>query len=284
VGLFFEDCMQQADTNMEDGPEPGASAGPIETDGLEPGAEVAESPAEDDRELEDVEYEGRVYQTPKALRDAFMRHADYTRKTQELADERRALEAERVQTLEALETRAGLAALDQKIAAIEGLDWDTLAAEEPQRAQHLHAHLAELSAAREGLAGDLAAFEAERSHGERMAQARRVAEGQAALKRDLPDWSPELAGRLASFAVEEFGVTPQELAQVHDPLLVRLLHAAYVGANAARSNRQAQRHLEAQASRPAATVGGRAGASKDPNRMSTEEWMRHRNAQLRRQR
>ena len=58
----------------------------------------------------------------------------------------------------------------------------------------------------------------------------------------------------------------------------------YVGANAGRLNKQAQRHVDAQASRPAATVAGRAAATKDPNRMSTDEWMRHRNAQLRRQR
>src|SRR5688572_20265217 len=47
----------------------------------------------------ELEYEGRKFKVPKEAADevksALMRHADYTRKTQEVAEHRRAVEAER---------------------------------------------------------------------------------------------------------------------------------------------------------------------------------------------
>ncbi len=69
--------------------------------GYAPGApeetDAAEAPAPDDDDdgdgLVEVQHEGKTYTVPTALKGALMRHADYTRKTQELAQHRRALEA-----------------------------------------------------------------------------------------------------------------------------------------------------------------------------------------------
>src|SRR5204863_9648598 len=132
------------------------------------------------------------------------------------------------------------------------------------------------------LAGELGDWQRRRAIAEQQDRAAKVHEGHAVLERELTGWSPQMARQLASFAVDAFGVTPEELAEVHDPRIVKLLHAAYPGANARGLNRQAQRHADAQTSRPAATVGGRAAAGKDPSRMNTAEWMRYRNPQLRR--
>ena len=61
---------------------------PVDFEGAEP--PEGQSPAEDladpdgegeDEASEEVEHEGRRYRVPKALKDAFLRHADYTRKT-----------------------------------------------------------------------------------------------------------------------------------------------------------------------------------------------------------
>ena len=48
---------------------------------------------EAESEVEDVDWEGKKYAVPKELKDALMRQSDYTRKTQEIAETRRALEA-----------------------------------------------------------------------------------------------------------------------------------------------------------------------------------------------
>ena len=49
---------------------------------------AALSPPDDD--TFELEVDGQVHTVPAALKGAFLRQADYTRKTQELADHRRA--------------------------------------------------------------------------------------------------------------------------------------------------------------------------------------------------
>lgn len=250
-----------------------------ETDGLERD-EAFENEAEGDV-LEDIEHDGKTYQVPKALKGAFLRQADYTRKTQELAAQRRSLEAERLADQEASGLKGSLAAIEARLSAAEAVDWDAVWRDDPELAQDLAAHLDELSAAKAGLSDELGRFQQVRAMAEAQEQAIKLHQGHAELSRDIPGWGPEVGARLANFAMTEFGATAEELDALNDPRIVKLLHAAYVGANGGGLSRQAQRHAAAQTSRPAATVGGRASAAKDPSRMSTDEWMRHRNKQLR---
>jgi hypothetical protein len=42
-----------------------------------------------DDSLEEIEHEGKKHKVPKELKDAFLRHSDYTRKTQEVAEQRK---------------------------------------------------------------------------------------------------------------------------------------------------------------------------------------------------
>lgn len=51
-----------------------------------------EEPKEEPSDVE-IEYEGSKYKLPPELKDAFLRHADYTRKTQEIAQQRKEFEA-----------------------------------------------------------------------------------------------------------------------------------------------------------------------------------------------
>ncbi|MDB5439972.1 MAG: hypothetical protein JWM33_2399 [Caulobacteraceae bacterium] len=236
-------------------------------------------------ELEDVEHKGKTYQVPKGLKGAFLMQADYTRKTQELAHERRALESERSQheqaSHETAHLRAGLTAIDHQLAGLQDLDWNRIWQEQPEHAQELRGQLEELVQARGAILHGLEQWDQHRTLSEQHHHARRVQDGHQVLSRQIEGWSPELATRLGDFAQTEFDVTPEELRQVVDPRLVKLLHAAYVGTANRKLNARAQRHAQAQQSRPAATVGGGAPAVKDPNRMSTDEWMRHRSQQLR---
>lgn len=52
----------------------------------------AEQPESTSEEYEEVEYEGQTYQVPKELKEGLLRHADYTQKTQQLAEQRRTVE------------------------------------------------------------------------------------------------------------------------------------------------------------------------------------------------
>lgn len=88
----------------------------------------------------EVEYNGKTYSLLPELRDALLRQADYTRKTQELAGQRRAFEAER-QThgrentaLRAhLTDAARIVALNDHLSALDKVDWPGLQARDRPR-------------------------------------------------------------------------------------------------------------------------------------------------------
>jgi len=231
----------------------------------------------------EVELDGQVHTLPAALKGAFLRQADYTRKTQELAEHRRALEAERQAVAEhrrGLDDEAGdratLAALDRHLGEFEGVDWQGLNLADPRRAEALWASFQESQALRGRFAYALA-------HHEQRAEpqaARRAAEEMAAtgqqLRQEIEGWSPEVASKLVEYA-QAFGVTNEELAQMADPRLWKLLHKAWRADQAG----QGEPGEPAREIRPAVTVGGGAvGGGGVRDELGTKEWMRRRNAQM----
>ena len=258
-------------------------------DGADPAADddvrPDEAQAETPDELIPVEHAGQTYQVPAALKGALMRQADYTRKTQELAQHRRALEAERAAVAQAAEAHgqqmgeyARLIALQNQIAHLQGQDWPALQRQNPAAAQQLLTQLFQMKQAHEIAASELEhrrqvqAFNAQREH------AQRVEHGNRVLAAHLDGWSPEYGARLGAFAISQ-GLTPEEVSGVSDPRLVLLLHHAFRGHQADQQRAAGERLAQVQAVRPAIEVGGGQGPQ-DPNRMSTDDWMRHRRGQL----
>lgn len=272
-------------------PDAGASGyapgAPEETDVAEAAAPDDDADETDGEDSVQVEHEGKTYTVPAALKGALMRHADYTRKTQALAQQRQALEAGHQALHQVAEAHgahladcARLVALGDQIARLEQQNWPALQQHNPAGAQQLLAQLFQLKQAHEIAAGQLAhkqqvqAFDQQRQH------AMQVEHGRAQLAQQIDGWSPEYAAQLGHFAMSQ-GLTPQEVSSVSDPRLVVLLHHAYRGHQADQQQAAAQRLAQAQAVRPAVQVGGGGSAPQDPNRMSTDDWMRHRRGQLR---
>jgi len=127
------------DEILDEGPVEGVDVAEMEVPEEAPeDAPEAEAPAEEDRSgWGEIEIDGEVYLTPPALRSAFLRQADYTRKTQELAEQRRRMEAEREAAGAHVAARARLHLLDEQARALEGLDWPALEAADPERARAL---------------------------------------------------------------------------------------------------------------------------------------------------
>ena len=253
----------------------------VRADGL--GLEGDPGLAETEPELFELELDGEVHTLPAALKGAFLRQADYTRKTQELAEHRRALEAEREAlgrerqaSRGASGDRARLAALDQHLEQFEGVDWQAYAQQDPEGAQALWGRYQGLAEARQGLAAAVA-------HGderEALKAAREQAEAMSAvgakLREEIEGWSPEVAAKLVEYG-QAFGVTLEEFAQMADPRLWKLLHKSWRADQASQGEAQAQ----AQAIRPAVTVGGGGpGGGGVRDELATREWMRRRNDQM----
>jgi hypothetical protein len=258
--------------------------------GLEAAEPEGEAPEDGDEAAETlrIELDGEVYEIPAALKGAFLRQADYTRKTQDLAEQRRALEAERAALAEQGwaqsrgigagegRERVQLAVLDEHLGELAQVDWDAFAAEDPQEARRMFGRYQELHAGRQSLARALA--QADELHEVRAARAAagRMAETGRRLAEEIEGWSPETAAKLVDYA-QAFGVTLDELAQAADPRLWKLLHKAWRADEAGRQEGVAR----ARELRPALTVSGSApGGGGVRDELAVKDWMARRNDQM----
>jgi len=235
----------------------------------------------------EVELDGQVHTLPAALKGAFLRQADYTRKTQELAAHRRAAEAERRALAEQAQAigrvsqdRVTLAALDHQIDGFRDVDWQAYAAQDPHAAQALWGRFQHLSQARERLAYAVSHHESRRDLQAAREAAEQMAETGRTLQREIEGWSPEVANKLVEYA-QAFGVTLEELSQMADPRLWKLLHKGYQADQANRQDGQARSLAQAQSVRPAVQVGAAgAGGGGVRDELATKDWMARRNAQM----
>lgn len=266
-----------ADAAADDAPLPGD----VRPDDIQPEAEPA------DPETILIEHEGRTYELPAALKGALMRQADYTRKTQALALQRAAVAeagkavAAHAQTLADHGAELGrVVALEDHIGRLSGLNWPVLQQQNPAQAQALMHQLFQLKHAHEIAVGALRHRQAVRAFEARQDHAARVEHSHRVLSREIEGWSPEHAGRLAQYALDQ-GIEEHELAALTDPRLVKVLHHACLHHEGEQKKAAGQRLAKAQAIRPAIEVGGSGSGPTDPNRMSTDDWMKHRRGQLR---
>jgi hypothetical protein len=266
---------------------PSGAASAAADDDVRPDDIQPEAEAEAPDEMVEVEHEGQTYALPAALKGALMRQADYTRKTQELAHHRRTLEAGHAALAETARRHgddmighARLVGLEDQIGRLEQLNWPLLQQQNPAQAQALMTQLFQMKQAREIAAGHLShkqsvkAFEQQREH------ARQVEHARAVVSRDIEGWSPERAQQLVQYALDH-GISEDELNALSDPRMIKVLHHACLHHEGEQQKSAGERLTKAQAIRPAIEVGGTGGGPKDPNRMSTDDWMRHRRGQLR---
>jgi hypothetical protein len=238
---------------------------------------------------EDVDYEGKKYRVPKEIKDALLRQSDYTRKTQEVAESRRALEAQQAQFQQATQAHqehirdvGKLVALDEQLQEWGKVNWQQLSDQDPARAQAAWIQYSQLKDQRSSLAQQLAQKEQQRAFEAQQRTAKHLEEAQATLKRDIPEWSPELANKLRDFAVTKGGLKAEEVASLTDPRAVKILHLAYVGQQLIEKQRAAARP-QAPVANPVPTVSARsAPAAVNPlsDKAPTDDWMKARSAQV----
>lgn len=246
-----------------------------------------EASQDDEDEYEEVERGDKKYRVPKALKPELMMDADYRRKTQELAEQRRASEAEitafKGVAKEIDETKFDLVATERRMADLQALteqDWTVIrqmdARDGTNRYDTLQREFLALPRKADELKKTLEAKENEAVGKQREITAKRVEEGQAILSRDIPGWGPELGAKLVSFVKTEFGIDEQRHGDAFmDPALVKLAHAAFVA-------KQSQRKDVALKSAEAASKvtpikpsrGGAAPKAGLHDSLSIEEWMK----------
>lgn len=238
--------------------------------------------AEPEEDLEEFDWNGKKIKAPKGLKDGLMMQADYTRKTQEVAEQRKELE-QRAQAIaqqaqlseEELSARGQLVNMNAQLAEFAKLDWDQLEAEDPVGTQQLWWRYQTM----EKQAGQIAHALNER-HTQRTQQAqqevvKRVEQTQEWAKKNIKGWTPEADRQVIEWAKSK-GATDQNLLDAMSPMVYEMLYLARIG-------EQSLKKLSTNASpktpqKPLETVGARSNpnARKSIKDMSMEEYAEYR--------
>lgn len=164
---------------------------------------------------------------------------DYTQKTQRLADERRAIE-EKAQAIKAQESAfqeqvalqqamvkeiAKVVSIDEQLANFNGVDWNQLTDADPVQAQKLLAQFTQLNNQKQRLVQELNQRQQQIAHQHQAQREEMLRRGEEQLQRDIPGWNDKMVSEIRE-TVKAYGFTDQEISQVTDPRLVRMMHEA----------------------------------------------------------
>ena len=213
TGSDEEPVAEEAEAQSAEEPEANAEANSDE-----------ESQGEPEVEMVETEIDGELYAIPKKISDRFLQHADYTRKTQDIAEVRRALVAEReAQALSrAFEDavkpeREQLQVIDYNLAQFKQIDWSQI--DDPQRFFQLRQQMDSLKDSREELVKAIDAKRGEFNEKIKVATAEATKASQKYLDEKLKGFGREKKDALFSYGLSE-GYTRDELDRIADPRIV----------------------------------------------------------------
>lgn len=234
MGEYMEDTNQDTGVSLDEL----ANALPddAETDEVEATEgepDATDSEADDSQDgMVDAEYDGKTYRLPPELKDALLRNADYTRKTQEVAEQRRYVEQQH-ESLQAVrhamnatfDKAVELREMQSRIAQLEQLDWQALAGQDATEATKLNFAYQQLQRQAAEKQAEMQQAYAQQQQLE--AQNRQqVLQGEfQRLKQSLPAFNEQTAAQIRE-AARSYGVTDAELDSILDSRYVHVLHDA----------------------------------------------------------
>lgn len=164
---------------------------------------------------------------------------DYTKKTQEVAEQRKELEAY-AQTVQVQEQNfrqqvqlqnaligdvAQLTNIDQRLEAFNNVNWQELSDNDFVEAQKLFFTYNQLQQTRSHLATELEAKSKQITEQQNQLLTERIAKGKEVLAKEIPNWSRDTSQQIISTG-KEYGFTDDELGMIVDPRHVKVLHDA----------------------------------------------------------
>lgn len=212
-------------------PEPSDQAPEPEAAASEPEAPIEGEPEPTAPLLEEVDYEGETYQVPPKLKEAIIRQSDYTKKTQDVADQRR--------TMEVLQQESQIARLAEQFqkdtaqehkqldalawALQQPIEWDKMSTDDALRTKIKLDGWREQKDALEKSIGTKRQDWEQKQH---EAYRKNVNDSLGVIAKKIPGWSPTLAKEVTEHALNE-GYTDHELRRANtDPRLAVTLWKA----------------------------------------------------------
>lgn len=242
---------------------------------------------EDDEEVEIGDQKVALPKTlAEKLKSERMMHADYTQKTQSVAEERKQVASEREQVQKQHQTQqqyikefAEVVAIDNQLAQYRAVDWAGLATTDPLQVMQLQIQERQLMEARNKAVQGVTQKQQEFAVAEQQEIAKQVHEASSYMQREIPGWSSERSDKLMQYAVGE-GLKAEQVTQaiLRNPALAKVIHKAELYDQL--SKKQAPKPQAAPAAKPALKVVGRASVNTDPAKMTDKQFAAWRQSQI----
>jgi hypothetical protein len=255
-------------------------------------------------ETEELEWDGKKWVLPKdaatTLKPALLRQADYTQKTQALADERRAHETREAEFKTSMEVQRAhfqaatkIAALDDQLAPYAKLspqEWMNLHASDPAAYEQHRVNYDFLKNQRDAVARDFSEKERARAENENRERGNQVQKVQAEIARLIPEWTPgnEVDLKLTRYGIEQ-GLSKEDMAHaiLRQPKFALALKRLHDYDEAAKKQKTQQTFEKTQQAQPVTRVGGSGGSltrkttDKSGDALPTAEWIRREQERVR---
>lgn len=227
----------------------------------------------------EIELNGKKYAVPAELKDGYLMQADYTRKTQEVAAERKSAETLKEQAAaiyqssqQYIEAKAAVLVIEDQLKQYENLDWNRLEQDDPMGAMSHWRQFQTLKEKHQQGAQYLQNADNQRSADAEQDIANRLQETRTFAEAKIPGWTPEVDVKVVNFATSELGFNIEQIKASINPAIYKTLHLAWLGSQALQKQQTAPR--PASVTQPLRTVSAKAApqVTKDPAEMSMAEY------------
>jgi len=276
----------EAPTEAQEGAEDVQGDEQQEQDQPQPEADAQPEPV-----MAEIEFNGKKFSIPEELKSGFMMNADYTRKTQEVAELRKAAETFKTEaeqhlntSKEVLEARAHLINIDGQLSLYENVNWQQLENDDPVGAMSHWRQYQQLQQARGNLATQIDQFQRQASEQAEQATADRLRETRAYAEKNIKGWNEQVDQDIVKFANNELGFTTEALRGAITPQIYQTLHLAMLGHKFLQAAQAPQKPAVVPQTQPLKTVSakGNPAVTKAPEDMSMDEYVAFRKAQTKR--
>jgi len=234
--------------------------------------------------FDEIEIDGKKYKVPAEIKDGYLRQADYTRKTQEVATMRNEIKArETVLTElaqiseEEIKAKSAIMGIEAELSRYQNVNWQQWMNEDPVEAQSQYIRAQELEKTRARLneySGELVQQRSQKAEQETANRLKATAEF---AQKNLKGWTPEVDKKISEFAVRKTGLDEASISRQITPQLYEVLYLAMLG----EQTQQRQIKPASVPVTPTKTVSAKGNAQfhKSLDEMSMEEYADYRKGQ-----
>jgi hypothetical protein len=231
-----------AEQQQEEPPEPEEEE-PAEVDAEQDDDTETEQPETDSKVEEVVKYrfkvktedgEQEVEMTPEEMQKSVMLERDYRRKTSEISRQReqlqeeirKGIEEQRAQYVQNLELAQN--ALIKTVAPeFENVNMAKLAEEDPAQYVRLSNRMQQVQTVFQALQQEGQRIKEQQAKEHQEMLAKQVQTARETLERELPGWNDQVYQDILKTSIESYGLAPDEVNQVIDPRIIKLMHDAH---------------------------------------------------------